>query len=62
MLRSRDCAGGTGPAVEAPRVEAADPVVAGAPAVGAVAAVVVGAWELDDVDEAPKAWGRLGAG
>jgi hypothetical protein len=62
LFLRRDCAGGTGPAVEAPSIDAAGAVVAGAVAAGVAVAVVVGAWEADEVDVVPKPWNKLGAG
>lgn len=62
LFRRRDCAGGAGPVVDAPRADAPGPVVAGAFAAGANPGDVVGAWEADKPDVVPRPWNKLGAG
>jgi hypothetical protein len=62
LFRRRDCAGGAGPAVDAPGADAPGPVAAGAVVAGAAAEVVVGAWEADDADVVPRPGNKLDAG
>lgn len=61
LLRRRDCAGGTGPAVDAPNVEIPGPVVAGAVVLAGAATAVAGAWEVEEEVEW-RPWNKPGAG
>jgi len=61
LLRRRDCAGGTGPAVDAPSVDVLGPVVARAVVLAGAAAAVAGAWEVEEEVEW-RPWNKPGAG
>ena len=54
LLRRRDCAGGTGPAVEVPKVDVPGGAVAGAVVVGGAVVVVARAWEVEEAGVAPR--------
>jgi hypothetical protein len=62
LLRRRDCAGGTGPVVDAPSVDVPGPVAAGAVVLAGAVAAVAGAWEVEEEVVVWRPWNKPGAG